>query len=94
MKFSTEAIEQIEEIIVADFANQLEKENVQAGELEKALRSNFQEIAKNSYGKMLSLMDEHNYGVESICRCGEKGKRVSKRDAQVLSVFGWSNYRR
>ncbi len=94
MKFSTEAIEQIEQIMVADFASQLEKENIQAGELEKALRSNFQEIAKNSYGKMLSLLDEHNYGAETICRCGEKGKRVSKRDAQVLSVFGWSAYRR
>lgn len=94
MKFSTESIKQIEKIIVADFASQMERENIKTGELEDALRRNFQEIAKSSYGKMLSLLDEHNYGVETICQCGEKGTRISKREAQVLSIFGWSSYRR
>ena len=94
MKFSIESIKQIEKIIVTDFSAQIEAENIKAGELENVLRHNFQEIAKSSYGKMLSLLDEHNHGVEAICRCGEQGKRVSKREAQVLSVFGWSEYHR
>jgi hypothetical protein len=94
MKFSTETVKQIEQIIVADFANQLEAEHIKSGELEQALRCSFQEIARSSYGKMLSLLDEHKHGIEAICECGEKGKRVSRREAQVLSVFGWSDYHR
>jgi len=94
MKFSIEALNQIEKIIVADFAKQIEEESIKACDLEEALRSHIQEIAKNSYGKMLSLLDEHNHGVEIICECGEKSKRVSKRESQVLGVFGWSSYRR
>ena len=94
MKFSTEALEKIEKIMVSDFAIQIEGEDIQARELEETLRTSIQEIAKSSYGKMLSLIDEHDYGVEIICQCGEKAKRVAKREAQVLSVFGWSEYRR
>jgi Uncharacterised protein family (UPF0236) len=94
MKFSTETHKEIEKLIVADFVRQLETEEVKAGELEQVLRNSLQVIGKASYGEMLSLMDEHNQGTEAVCQCGEMGKRVSKREARVLSVFGWSEYRR
>lgn len=94
MKFSTEAIAEIERIIMADFANQLTEEKVKASDLEKALRTSIQEIARNSFGKMLTLLDERNYGVDANCQCGAKAKRVSKRETQVLGIFGWSPYRR
>jgi hypothetical protein len=94
MKFSTETVKKIEKLIVADFTQQMEVGEIKAGELEQALRSGMQEVGRASYGKILSLMDEHNQGVEANCECGEKGKRVSKRKAQLLSVFGWSEYRR
>jgi len=94
MKFSTEALKEIEKIIVSDFSEQIAGENFKACELEEALRTNIQEIVRNSFGKMLTLLDEHNHGIEVICECREKGKRVSKRETQVLGIFGWSSYRR
>lgn len=94
MKFSTETIKKIEQLIVADFAKQIETEEIKAGEMEQALRESLQTIGQASYGALLSLMDEYKHGIEAVCECGALGKRVSKRAAQVLSIFGWSGYRR
>ena len=94
MKLSTETIEKIEQLIVADFAQQLGTEEIKVGELERAIRNSLQEIGRNSYGEMLSVLDQHQHKVDAECECGLQGKRVSQREAQVLSVFGWSTYRR
>jgi hypothetical protein len=94
MKFSTETIQKIEQLMVADFAQQIARVGIKAGELEQAIRNNLQEIDRSSYGKMLSLLDQHQHEVDADCVCGEKGKRVFQRTAQILSVFGWSSYRR
>jgi hypothetical protein len=94
MKFNTETIQKIEQLMVTDFAKQVEREEIKAEELEQALRSSLQRIGRNSYGEMLSLMDKQQNGVEADCKCGKRGKRVSRREAQVLSVFGWTSYRR
>lgn len=94
MKFSTESIEKIEQILVAEFRQQLETGEIKATELEQALRSSLQAIGRSSYGKMLSILDQQEHAVRSECECGQEGKRVSRREAQVLSVFGWSTYRR
>jgi hypothetical protein len=94
MKFNTETIQKIEQLIVADLAEQIETKEIKAGELEQALRNSLQEIGRSSYGEMLSLLDQHQHGVEVDCECGEPGKRVSQREVRVLSVFGWSTYRR
>jgi len=93
MKFSTESIEKIEKILVAELAQQMGREEIRAEELEQALRNGLQEIGRKSYGKMLSMLDQQ-HGILSDCECGQQGKRVSQREAQVLSVFGWSTYRR
>jgi hypothetical protein len=45
-------------------------------------------------GAMLSILDEHSYQVEEICTCQQVGKRLSRREAQLLSVFGKVIYRR
>jgi hypothetical protein len=94
MKFSTETLREVQKLLAADFAKQIEKEEMKAGEVEQVLRSSLQAIGKASYGEMLSMLDEQKQSVEAVCGCGEKGKRVSKRDAQVLSVFGWVTYTR
>jgi hypothetical protein len=94
MKFSTEAIEKIEEILVDELGQQIGTEEIKAAELEQALRNSLQEIGRNSYGKMLSMLDQQQHGIRSDCECGQAGKRVAQREAQVLSVFGWSIYRR
>jgi hypothetical protein len=94
MKFSTESIEKIEKVLVAEFGQQIEAGEIKAEELEQALRNGLQEIGRNSYGKMLSILDQQEHDIRSDCECGQKGKRVSQREAQVLSVFGWSTYQR
>jgi hypothetical protein len=94
MKFSTETVQKIEQLIVAEFAQQIEREEVKARELEEEIRNSLQAIGRNSYGKMLSLLDQQHYGIEADCECGQPGKRVSQREVQVLSVFGRSTYRR
>ena len=94
MKFSTETLQEIQKILAADFAQQIEAEEIKAGELEQELRRSMQAIGQASYGEMLSMLDEQRQDVREGCRCGEMGRRVSKRGARVLSVFGWVKYAR
>jgi Uncharacterised protein family (UPF0236) len=95
MKCSTETLAAIQELLVADYARQLEDEDsVRASELEQSLRSSLQGIGQASMGQLLSLLDEQAYGCQEICSCQSKGRRISRRKAQVLSVFGWVTYRR
>ena len=94
MKFSIETIQKIEKLLVAELAQQAETEEIKAEEIEQALRDGLQEIGRKSYGKMLSMLDQHQHDILSDCECGQQGKQVSQREAQVLSVFGWSTYRR
>jgi hypothetical protein len=94
MKFSTESIAKIEKVLEAELAEQLKTGELKAEELEQGLRNSLQEIGRKSYGKMLSMLDQHDHDIRSDCECGQEGQRVSQREAQVLSVFGWSTYRR
>jgi hypothetical protein len=65
MKFSTESIEKIEQILVAELAQQIETEEIRAEELEQALRNSLQEVGRKSYGKMLSALDQQHHGILS-----------------------------
>ncbi len=92
MKFSTKTINQITSIIVSEFSKQLAEDTFMPGEIEGSLREIMQEIGRRGYGQILTMLDEQKHGVHSVCQCGSKGKRVSKREAKVLSVFGRVSY--
>lgn len=95
MKCSTETLEAIQELLVTDFARQLETDTeVGASAMEQALRSSLQAIGQASLGQLLSVLDEQAYGPRESCTCQARGRRISRRAAQVLSVFGWVSYRR
>jgi hypothetical protein len=94
MKFSTQTIRAIQKLLVEDLKGQLGQEAVRVDEIEQVLRDGLQEIGQNSYGEMLSLLDEHQYQVEERCECQQMGKRVSRRTAQLLTVFGRTQYKR
>lgn len=94
MKFSTQTISAIQKLLVEDFKRQLGQEAIAVDEIEQAIRDGLQEIGQNGYGEMLSLLDEHQYQVEECCECQQMGKRVSRREAQLLSVFGRAKYKR
>lgn len=94
MKFSTETLVKITDLLVTEFAEQLTEGSVSFNALEHELREALQSIGQESVGQMLTLYDQQSQGVVSECRCGQRAKRVSRREAQILSVFGWACYRR
>jgi len=94
MKFSTETLTKITDLLVAEFAEQLKEDSISFNALEHGLRESLQSIGQASIGQMLTLQDQQSYGVKCECSCGQRGKRTSRREAQILSVFGWARYRR
>jgi hypothetical protein len=94
MKFSTQIVNEITKLLREEFRQQMEREAIAADEIEQGLRNLLQEVGQNGYGEMLSLLDEHEHPVEERCECQQIGKRVMRREAQVLSVFGWVKYKR
>ena len=95
MKCSTKTLQEIQKLLVADYARQLEaEESVSAREIEQSLRRDLQTIGQASLGRLLSVLDERNNGPQENCGCQAQGQRISRRQAQLLSVFGWVTYRR
>jgi hypothetical protein len=94
MKFSTETLMKVTTLLVADFEEQLQEQSISAGAIEQGMREALREIGQESVGQMLSAKDQQNYDVQSECSCGEQARRISRREAQILSVFGWIKYRR
>jgi Uncharacterised protein family (UPF0236) len=94
MKFSTETLAKVTALLVADFEEQLEEKAISAEEIEQGMREALQVVGQESVGQMLSVKDQRSCGVNSECLCGEQAKRIFRREAQILSVFGWTRYRR
>jgi len=94
MKFSIETLAKISDLLVTEFAEQLREDSISFNALEQGLREALQSIGQESIGQMLTLRDQQSYGVECRCSCGQRAKRISRREAQILSVFGWARYRR
>ena len=94
MKFSTETLGKVTALLVADFEEQLQDKSISARVIEQGMREALREIGQESIGQMLSVKDQQSYGVKHECSCGEQARRVSRREAQILSVFGWIKYRR
>jgi hypothetical protein len=61
--------------------------------LENGLREMLKEVGGQSYGKVLEREDD-KLGRRVRCECVAQARRISKREGQVLRVFGWVRYRR
>jgi hypothetical protein len=94
MKFNTETLTKITALLVADYERQLEGKRIPVEELEQGLRKVLQRIGQESLGRMLSMKDRQSYAIRQQCSCGEQARRISRRAARILSVFGWTEYRR
>jgi hypothetical protein len=88
------SIETISEMLVQGFRERLAKEEINFDEIEQEMRKVLQEIGRESLGRMMSLEDEFDNGLTKRCKCGYIAKRISRREAKLLSVFGWVDYRR
>ena len=94
MKFSTKTLEEIRQLLVTEFSEQLQEGEIEANEIEQNLRRVLQKAGQESLGAMLSLLDQHSYQQRETCQCKGRGQRIARCPAQVLSVFGWVAYRR
>ena len=94
MKFSTETLIKNTALPIADFEEQLEGRSIPVEEIEHGVREALQSIGQGSLGRMLSIKDQHSYGIRHECACGEQARRISRREAQILSIFGWRKYQR
>lgn len=95
MKFSTKTIQEMAETLIVEYEQQLEEgEEIRIDELEQEMRKVLQEVGRESLGQMLTIQDEKNGEVRVACTCQAKARRISRREAKLLSVFGWINYKR
>lgn len=94
MDFSTKAKEEITKILAEEIGEHIEIGKLSNAEgLENGLREMLKEIGQETYRKVLENEDE-KLGKQIGCECGAKAKRISKRRAKVMTVFGWVSYRR
>ncbi len=93
MKFSTEAIRQMAEIMISEMQRiGLEGEGIR--EVELGMREFLREVGVQALGDYLEQKDEEIQEAEKLCVCGEPMKYLFKRKGTILSVFGRVNYRR
>lgn len=95
MKCSMKTKKAIQGLLVAEFDKQMiENGGSWLDECEQVLRNDLLAIGKETLGELLSSYDERvNHSVEK-CACGGAAKRQLRREAQLLSVFGWTVYQR
>lgn len=94
MEFSTETLKPIAEQFAKIIRQALEQEPEQKiRNLETDMRKSLQEIGRQALGQVLSQEDE---AVEKtrVCQCGGQMQYQRRREAHLLSVFGWVDYRR
>jgi hypothetical protein len=92
MNFSTKAKAEIAEILAKEIGKHIEAEEISnAEELENGLREMLKEIGQETYRKVLENEDQ-KLGNRIECACGAKAKRISKRGAKVMTVFGYVSY--
>jgi len=93
MKFSTEAISKMAEIMVSAMQqNGLEGEGVCA--VEMGMREFLREVGVQALGRYLEQKDEEIQEDEKMCVCGEAMNYLFQRKGTILSIFGRVSYRR
>jgi hypothetical protein len=93
MKFSTEAIRKMAEIMVSEMQRiGIEGEGIRG--VEMGMREFLREVGIQALGSYLERKDEEIQEAEKICACGEAMNYLFKRKGTILSVFGRVAYRR
>jgi hypothetical protein len=93
MKFSTEAISKMAEIMVSEMQRMgTEGEGIRGVEL--GMRKFLREVGVQALGHYLEQKDEEIQEAEKMCVCGEPMNYLFKRRGTILSVFGRVAYRR
>ena len=93
MKFSTEAVEKMADIMVQEM-NRLGAAGPGIWEVETQMREMVREVGAQALGQYLEEQDKQRQEEEVVCGCGEALSYVCKRPATIVSVFGRVRYRR
>jgi hypothetical protein len=93
MKFSTEAVEKMAEIMVQEM-NEVGVEGQGIRGVETTMRAFLREVGVQALGMYLEQQDEQMREREVVCECEEAMTYQCKRQATIMSVFGRVSYRR
>jgi hypothetical protein len=94
MNFSTRTLENISVQVAAEINRLIDHGEIKdIQELENGIREMVKEVGKQTYGKVLEREDR-KLGKRVRCDCGVQTRRISRREAKVLTVFGRVSYRR
>ena len=93
MKFSTEAVEKMAELMVQEM-NRIGAEGQGIRAVETSMRGLVREVGVQALGKYLEQQDEQMREGEVVCACGEAMSYLCKRPATIVRVFGRVRYRR
>lgn len=94
MDFSIKAQEKIATLLSEEIIKLIDEGEIKDLEkLENSLREMMKEVGAQIYRKVLEKEDE-KLGKWVRCGCGGRAQRISKREAKVMTVFGWVSYKR
>lgn len=93
MKFSTEAVRKMAEIMVSEM-QPIGIGGERIRDVEMGMREFLREVGVQALGSYLEQKDEEIQEVEKLCVCGEPMNYLFKREGTILSVFGRVRYRR
>lgn len=94
MDFSIKALEDISTVLAEEIGELIEAEKIKDLQgVENGIREMLKAVGIQAYEKVLEKEDQ-KLGKRIGCECGGQAQRISKRDAKVMSVFGWVSYRR
>lgn len=97
MEFSTKVMEKMSELLAEELQSYSEEVAAEGGVMgiEEEMRSILQQVGAQGLGKVLSKRDAGKpRNAQIACPCGQKADYVRRREAKVLSVFGWVSYQR
>lgn len=95
MEFSTEFMQQITQLFTAELQAQLRGQTeVRIAEIETVMRKMLRQVGEQCLGGYLTAQDAQYPEPEMACACGGVTRYLFRRPAKVLSVFGWTEYRR
>jgi len=92
---STEFMQQITHLFTTELQAQLQGQtDVGIAEIETVMRKMLRQVGEQCLGGYLTAQDAHYPEPEMACACGGVTRYLFRRPAKVLSVFGWTEYRR
>jgi hypothetical protein len=92
MEFSTEILESMAELLVAEIERVIQPEET-IMTVEDGMRELLRQVGKRGLGKYVNCQEDQP-AATVVCSCGQAAPRLTKREAKAISVFGKISYER